>query len=81
MLLKLHVYRCTADVSSCRAFYEDLTTVDDEALTWRHVVLAKKDPPLVFSQANTFVQEGGVVLKEYEATARGVVQSWAERDI
>lgn len=81
MLLKLHIYRCTADVTSCRTFYEDLTSVDDEALAWREVVLAKKDPPLVFSQANTFLEGEDVVLKEYEASARGVVQSWAERSV
>jgi dipeptidyl-peptidase-3 len=81
MLLKLHIYRCTADAASCRAFYEDLTSVDDAALAWRDVVLAKKDPPLVFSQANTFLEGEDVVLKEYEATARDVVQSWAERDV
>ncbi|KAL4942024.1 hypothetical protein BDV06DRAFT_235687 [Aspergillus oleicola] len=88
MLLRLHIYRCTADIARCRAFYEDLSTVDEEALRWRDVVIARKDPPLVFSQANMFISDGGgdggdgeVELKEYEATARGVIRSWAERDI
>jgi len=81
MLLKLHIYRCTADVASCRAFYEELTSVGDEALAWREVVVAKKDPPLVFTQANTFLVGEDVMLKEYEATPKGVVQSWAERDV
>ncbi|GLA40262.1 bifunctional diacylglycerol diphosphate phosphatase/phosphatidate phosphatase [Aspergillus niger] len=55
MLLKLHIYRCTADVSNCRRFYENLSIVDDEALKWRDILVSKKDPPLVFSQANTYL--------------------------
>ncbi|GLB15002.1 hypothetical protein AtubIFM61612_004809 [Aspergillus tubingensis] len=81
MLLKLHIYRCTADISNCRGFYEDLSHVDDEALKWRDIVVSKKDPPLVFSQANTYLVGDDVKIKEYEPTARGVVQSWAERSI
>jgi dipeptidyl-peptidase-3 len=81
MLLRMHIYRCTADIRSCREFYEDLTTVNEEALEWREVVLMKKDPPLAFCHANIFLNGDVVVLKEYEPTVRGLVQSWAERDI
>ncbi|OJZ92708.1 hypothetical protein ASPFODRAFT_56272 [Aspergillus luchuensis CBS 106.47] len=81
MLLKLHIYRCTADISNCRRFYEDLSHVDEQALKWRDIVVSKKDPPLVFSQANTYLVGDDVKIKEYEPTARGVVQSWAERSI
>ncbi|OJI87134.1 hypothetical protein ASPTUDRAFT_54154 [Aspergillus tubingensis CBS 134.48] len=69
MLLKLHIYRCTADISNCRGFYEDLSHVDDEALKWRDIVVSKKDPPLVFSQANTYLVGDDVKIKEYEPTA------------
>ncbi|PYH64693.1 dipeptidyl peptidase III [Aspergillus vadensis CBS 113365] len=81
MLLKLHIYRCTADVFNCRRFYEDLSHVNEQALEWRDIVVSKKDPPLVFSQANTYLVGDDVKIKEYEPTARGVVQSWAERSI
>ncbi|KAL2834225.1 peptidase family M49-domain-containing protein [Aspergillus cavernicola] len=82
MLLRLHIYRCTADIASCREFYEDLSSIDDEALQWREIVIVNKDPPLVFSQANTFICDDGTVeLREYEPTARGVIRGWAERDI
>jgi dipeptidyl-peptidase-3 len=81
MLLRLHIYRCTADIRSCREFYEDLTTVNEEALAWREVVLLKKDPPLAFCHANTFLDGDSVILKEYEPTVRGLIQSWAERDV
>ncbi|KAH8427049.1 dipeptidyl peptidase III [Aspergillus melleus] len=81
MLMSLHVYRCTADIKNCRALYEDLSNVDEEALEWRDIVISRKDPPLAFCQANTFLEGGNVTIKEYEPTARGVVQSWAERGL
>ncbi|KAK4033925.1 dipeptidyl peptidase III [Parachaetomium inaequale] len=83
MLLRLHMYRCTADAAACRAYYEELSGVDAEALAWREAVLAGKPPPLVFVQGNTFLDgegpEGRVVLREYEESVEGVVRSWAER--
>ena len=82
MLLKLHIYRCTADIDECRIFYEDLSRVDGEFAEWRRIVLANKEPKWVFSQPNTFLGEDGVVsLKEYPPTVQGVVESWAERDV
>jgi dipeptidyl-peptidase III len=79
MLLRLHMYRCTADVQSCRAYYEDLSKVDGEYLEWRKVVLVNKMPRWAFVQANTFLDNGDVVLKEYEPSTKGVIQSWYER--
>lgn len=81
MLLRLHTYRCTADIKNCRGFYENLSWVNQEALDWRNVVLAKKDPPSAFCHANTFIDDGRVKLKEYNSTAMGIIQSWAERDL
>lgn len=81
MLLKLHMYRCTADVQPCREYYEELSRVHDQYLTWREIVLAKKQPKWVYVQANTFLDGEEVVLKEYEPTVEGVIQSWAERNI
>ena len=44
--------------------------------------MAKKIPRKVFVQANTVLVEGeGVVLKEYEASAEGMVRSFAERGV
>ncbi|CAI6259664.1 unnamed protein product [Periconia digitata] len=81
MLLRLHIYRCTADVQSCRDYYEELTRVNADNLVWREVVLAKQEPKWVFVQANTFLGGREVVLKEYPATAKGVIESWAERNV
>ena len=81
MLLRLHMYRCTADAQSCREYYEDLSRVDGEYLVWRKIVLAKKQPRWVYVFANTFLDGEEVILKEYEPTTRGVISSWAERKV
>lgn len=81
MLLRLHMYRCTADVQNCRTYYEDLSKVDGEYLEWRRFVLAKQKPKWVFVQAKTFVNNNRVTVKEYKITPEGVIQSWAERNL
>jgi dipeptidyl-peptidase III len=81
MLLRLHMYRCTADAQACRAYYEELSAVDGCYLEWRRIVLSKKQPRLNYVHANTFLQDNRVVLKEYAATSEGIVQSWAERGV
>ncbi|OBT90574.1 hypothetical protein VE02_01044 [Pseudogymnoascus sp. 03VT05] len=81
MLLRLHMYRCTADVQSCRTYYEELSKVDGEYLEWRDIVLANKEPKWVFVQANTFLDGDQVRIREYDATEEGVIQSWTERSV
>ena len=81
MLLRLHMYRCTADVKSCRSYYEDLSKVEGKYLEWRRIVLAKQQPKWVFVQANTFLDGERVTIREYDATPEGVIQSWAERNL
>ncbi|KAH0544774.1 hypothetical protein FGG08_001141 [Glutinoglossum americanum] len=82
LLLKLHIYRCTADIEGCRAFYEELTKVDGVALEWRSIVMANQSPRQIFVQGNTFLDdEAGVRLREYEPTPEGLIRSWAERQV
>ena len=81
MLLRLHMYRCTANADDCRAYYEDLSKVDGEFLEWRDAVIAQEQPKWGFVQANTFLEAGQVTLKEYPPNKEGVIQSWAERNI
>lgn len=82
-LQKLHVYKCTAGVDAGRKLYEERTKV--EGVFWiekvRGQVLRKKTPRKVFVQANTVEKEGRVELVEYEASLRGMIKSWAEREV
>ncbi|EEA27969.1 dipeptidyl peptidase, putative [Talaromyces marneffei ATCC 18224] len=80
-LQKLHVYKSTADVVAGMQLYNDITSVDDWWGTKvRNIVLQKKVPRKVFVQANTQLEGDKVVLKEYEPTLEGLIQSYAERD-
>lgn len=81
LMCKLHVWRCTADVEACRAFYSSLTAMKAEFEEWRRFVRCTPESRWKFVQANTFLKDGVVEVKVYEESDRGVVQSWAERDV
>ena len=82
LLLHLHIYRCTADIVACREYFDELTKVDGIFAEWRKIVIANKRPRQILVQANTFIGENGkVILKEYDATVEGMIQSWAERSV
>jgi dipeptidyl-peptidase III len=81
MLLRLHMYRVTADVDVCRPYYENLSTVEDEHLEWRRTLRAQKTPRLHYVHANTFLEGDNVRLTEYEASHAGLIQSWFERAV
>ncbi|KAF2688085.1 peptidase M49, dipeptidyl-peptidase III [Lentithecium fluviatile CBS 122367] len=65
-LCRLHIWRCTADVSSCRKFYEPMCAVDG---VWK------------FVQPNTVIRGDNVDVKVYEASNEEIIRSWVERDI
>lgn len=80
-LQKLQVYKATADLKAGRELYEGITNVDDFfANQVRPAVLAAAQPRKVFVQANTVLEGDKVVLKEYPATAEGMIQSFVDRD-
>lgn len=80
-LQRLHIYKATADVEGGRKMYDEITAVDDwYATKLRPAVLSKKTPRKVFVQANTVIGEDGKVeLREYEASAKGMIESFADR--
>lgn len=92
LLLRLHIYRCTADIEACRELYEPLTAVQDEYAAWREIVVSgigaentdqvRTDPGGKIVQANTFLDDDGTVsLKVYDESNEGLIQSFLERDI
>ncbi|KAK2608595.1 hypothetical protein QQS21_002821 [Conoideocrella luteorostrata] len=82
MLCCIHVWRCIADVESCRHFYEPLSAVDGEYETWRRIVASKPEPGWKFVQPNTMLGEDGKVeLTVYEESNVGIIQSFLDRQI
>ncbi|KAI9713846.1 MAG: hypothetical protein M1820_000576 [Bogoriella megaspora] len=81
LLQKLHVFKATADFESGKKLYEEVTRVDEfYAEKVRPEVLRQKQPRKVYVQANTVVKGNDVVLKEYDATPEGMIQSFADRN-
>ncbi|KAH6621473.1 dipeptidyl peptidase III [Chaetomium sp. MPI-SDFR-AT-0129] len=92
LLLRLHVWKCTADIKACKELYEALNTVDGQFETWRQVAVAawsnessslvQSEPGSKIVQPNTILDEDGqVVLKLYDASDEGIIQSFVDRDI
>lgn len=80
-LQKLHIYKSTADFDAAKKMYDEITTVEPfYENKVRPAVLKKKTPRKVFVQANTVEKDGKVELKEYEASAKGMIQSFVERE-
>lgn len=80
-LQKLHIYKTTADLEAGKALYEETTRVTPELAKYRPAVLAAKLPRKQFVQANTQLKDGKVEFLEYEATTRGLIQSFVERAV
>jgi dipeptidyl-peptidase-3 len=80
-LLKLHVWRSTADVEAAEDYFGSLTAPNDEWLDIRDVVLSYDGQAEAYAQPNTFLEDGKVLLKEYDATFEGVIHSWFERQV
>lgn len=78
-LLKLQIYKSTADVTAAQNLYDKYSEVNDQWLKWRAIVLANKQPRKIFTQANTFIKDSKVVLKSYDETTEGMIQSCIER--
>ncbi|KAM3477702.1 hypothetical protein MY5147_002552 [Beauveria neobassiana] len=77
----LHMWRCTADVSSCKELYEALCAVDGDYEEWRKIVCSKPSTKWKFVQPNTFLNGDSVEMKVYDESNEGIIQSWAERNI
>lgn len=77
----MNVYKAVADVKNGLDFYKRYTTVNEWFATkLRPEVLRQAKPRKVFVQANTYLEGDQVVLKEYEATPEGMIQSFVDRD-
>lgn len=80
LLLRLHVWRVTANVEAFRVHLEGIA-IDEHWLGIRAIVRARKLNSWMFVQPNTFLTEDGtdVVMKEYDESPRGMIESWSER--
>lgn len=80
LILKLHIYRCTADIGPGSTLFEELTSVGEEYQQWQEAVFAHREPRSLSIQANTFLEGENVLLKEYTLTKEGLIESWVDRE-
>ncbi|XP_014488498.1 PREDICTED: dipeptidyl peptidase 3 [Dinoponera quadriceps] len=83
-LVKLHVYKSMGDVESARELYDRYSEVPENGTypwaRWRDIILSRKEPRKIFVQPNTFIDDlNHVILKNYESSHTGLIQSWVER--
>lgn len=80
-LRHLHIYKASGDVENGSKYFIDRSTVGPDLAKFRPAVLKARLPRKQFIQANTEIVDGKVVLKEYEESEVGLIQSFVERDL
>ncbi|XKL62397.1 hypothetical protein PGB90_002230 [Kerria lacca] len=83
-LLKLQVYKTTANLAEAKKLFDKYSEVSDDGIhpwqRWRNIVLKHRQPRKLFVQSNTSVSEDDTVeLKTYEPTLESLIKSWVER--
>ncbi|KAL0270365.1 UNVERIFIED_CONTAM: hypothetical protein PYX00_007798 [Menopon gallinae] len=81
-LLKLQVYKSTGDIKSAEAMYRAYSEVPEKGspwANWRKIAFLHMKPRRMFLQANTVLKDGEVILKRYEPSFTGIIQSWMDR--
>lgn len=80
-LRHLHIYKASGDVENGSNYFIDRSSVTPELAKFRPAVLKARLPRKQFIQANTEIIDGKVVLKEYEESEVGMIQSFVEREL
>lgn len=78
-LTKLQVYKSTGNVAVGGAMFNDYSVVTPEMLSYREIVMARKEPRRLLLQPNMLLEGGEVLLKDYPETPAGVVESFVDR--
>lgn len=74
-LLKLQVYKSSADVEAGQAYFDDLTKVDDRWLKLRDIVIKHKKARPVYVQAHTTEEGSTVRCVEFTPSVKGMFLS------
>ncbi|KAK9880465.1 hypothetical protein WA026_011710 [Henosepilachna vigintioctopunctata] len=78
-LLQLQTYKATGNLKAAEDLFNQYSKVTEPWLSWRSIVLAKKQPRKIFVQSNTFEEKEKVNIKTYESTPEGLINSWIDR--
>lgn len=74
-LLRLNVFKATADLENATKMYGGYSTVNEKFLELREIVLANKSERGLEVKGNTFFKAGQLVYEEYSTDFEGVIRS------
>jgi hypothetical protein len=81
LLTNVHTFLCTGDKGWCTSYFDQLTPVTSDHLSWKAAVEKVQISEQWIVQPNVMVQDNGsLVLVEYPPTFEGMGQSWLDRD-
>lgn len=79
-LLKLQVFKSTADLEAATAMFGGYSQVDEKFLEIRNIIMENKKPRRITLQGNLLKDfEGKITYKTYPETAEGIIQSYIDR--
>lgn len=79
-MLKIQVYKSTANYDEAKKMFVHYTNVDEDLLALREIVLSKKKPRPIYSQARTTIDgNGNVTFVKYDTTHQEVIKSFVDR--
>lgn len=78
-LKKLQVYKSLGDFQTANEMFSKYSKISEQWLSWRDIVVSRKQPRKMKVQANTIIKEEKLSLVDYPSTHEGVFQSWRER--
>merc|ERR1712173_394700 len=64
---------------SANEMFSKYSEVNQQWMSWRDIVIDRKQPRKMQVQANTFIKDEKLSLTEYPSSHEGVFQSWKER--
>jgi len=78
-LQKLNILKATANFENAEQLFNKYTSVSEEFLNIRQIVLAKIKPRKVYVQPHTYLQNGEVLIKEFDTSLEGFIASHVAR--
>ncbi|KAK4883773.1 hypothetical protein RN001_000044 [Aquatica leii] len=78
-LLQLQVFKSLGDVQSAKRLFGGLSEVDEPWLTWRSIIISRKQPRNMLLQPNTELVNDTIMLKTYKPHVEEVITSWLDR--
>ncbi|KAF5280315.1 hypothetical protein FQR65_LT03124 [Abscondita terminalis] len=78
-LLQLQVFKSLGDVQSAKKLFLTLSEVEEPWLSWRSIILSRKQPRNMLLQPNTLLNDDTITLKTYTPHIEEIIKSWLDR--